>query len=81
MLTTGVDALNVRNIILVRNIGSIVEYKQIIGRGTRLYDGKDFFTIYDFTGATNTFRDEVWDGPLDLTDDTPKTPRTPQPID
>ena len=81
MLTTGVDALNVRNIILVRNIGSIVEYKQIVGRGTRLYDGKDFFTIYDFTGATNTFRDEVWDGPLDLTDDTPKTPRTPQPID
>ncbi|MFO0764116.1 MAG: DEAD/DEAH box helicase family protein [Candidatus Gracilibacteria bacterium] len=62
MLTTGVDALNVRNIVLVRNIGSIVEYKQIIGRGTRLYDGKDFFTIYDFTGATNTFRDEIWDG-------------------
>lgn len=49
MLTTGVDALNVRNIVLVRNIGSIVEYKQIIGRGTRLYDGKDFFTILDFT--------------------------------
>lgn len=49
MLTTGVDALNVRNIVLVRNIGLIVEYKQIIGRGTRLYDGKDFFTILDFT--------------------------------
>lgn len=81
MLTTGVDALNVRNIILVRNIGSIVEYKQIIGRGTRLYDGKDFFTIYDFTGATNTFRDEVWDGPTEPTEDKPKTPRTPQPID
>lgn len=62
MLTTGVDALNVRNIVLVRNIGSIVEYKQIIGRGTRLYDGKDFFTIYDFVGATNEFRDEIWDG-------------------
>jgi len=62
MLTTGVDALNVRNIVLVRNIGSIVEYKQIIGRGTRLFDGKDFFTIYDFVGATNEFRDEVWDG-------------------
>lgn len=62
MLTTGVDALNVRNIVLVRNIGSIVEYKQIIGRGTRLYEGKDFFTIYDFVGATNDFKDEVWDG-------------------
>ena len=68
MLTTGVDALNVRNIVLVRNIGSIVEYKQIIGRGTRLYDGKDFFTILDFVGATNDFRDEIWDGGEDLTD-------------
>ena len=74
MLTTGVDALNVRNIILVRNIGSIVEYKQIIGRGTRLYDGKDFFTIYDFTGATNTFRDEIWDGGV------MEDPPTPPPI-
>ena len=72
MLTTGVDALNVRNIVLVRNIGSIVEYKQIIGRGTRLYDGKDFFTIYDFTGATNTFRDEIWDG--GVIDDPPTPP-------
>lgn len=62
MLTTGVDALNVRNIVLVRNIGSIVEYKQIVGRGTRVFDGKDFFTIYDFMGATNEFRDELWDG-------------------
>ncbi len=63
MLTTGVDALNVRNIVLVRNIGSIVEYKQIIGRGTRLFEGKDYFTIYDFVGATNEFRDQAWDGP------------------
>lgn len=61
MLTTWVDALNVRNIILVRNIGSIVEYKQIIGRWTRLFDWKDFFTIYDFVWATNEFRDEIWD--------------------
>ena len=68
MLTTGVDALNVRNIILVRNIGSIVEYKQIIGRGTRLYDGKDFFTIYDFVGATNDYRDDIWDGAEEIAD-------------
>lgn len=74
MLTTGVDALNVRNIVLVRNIGSIVEYKQIIGRGTRLYDGKDFFTILDFVGATNDFRDEIWDGGEDITEPEPKTP-------
>lgn len=62
MLTTGVDARNVRNIVLLRNIGSMVEFKQIIGRGTRLFDGKDFFTIIDFTGATNKFYDPEWDG-------------------
>jgi type I restriction enzyme R subunit len=62
MLTTGVDARNVRNIVLVRNIGSMVEFKQIIGRGTRIFEGKDFFTIIDFTGATNKFYDDDWDG-------------------
>jgi len=63
MLTTGVDARNVRNIILCRTIGSVVEFKQIIGRGTRVFEGKDFFTIIDFTGATNRFYDDDWDGP------------------
>lgn len=62
MLTTWVDALWVKNIILDRTIWSIVEYKQIVGRGTRIFDGKDFFTIYDFKGATNDFIDEIWDG-------------------
>ncbi len=62
MLTTGVDAKNVRNIVLVRNIGSMTEFKQIIGRGTRVFDGKDYFTIWDFTGATNLFYDPAWDG-------------------
>jgi len=62
MLTTGVDARNVRNIVLVRNINSMVEFKQIIGRGTRIFDGKDYFTIIDYTGATNNFYDEKWDG-------------------
>jgi len=61
MLTTWVDALNVRNIVLVRNIWSIVEYKQIVWRWTRLFEWKDYFTIYDFVWATNTFIDEVWD--------------------
>lgn len=78
MLTTGVDALNVRNIVLVRNIGSIVEYKQIIGRGTRLYDGKDFFTIYDFVGATNEFRDEIWDGVDETLPEEPEKPKIPK---
>lgn len=62
MLTTGVDARNVRNIVLTAPIGSMVEFKQIIGRGTRVFDGKDFFTIIDFVGATNLFYDASWDG-------------------
>lgn len=62
MLTTGVDARNVRNIVLDRSIGSMVEFKQIIGRGTRVFEGKDYFTIIDFRGATNKFYDQDWDG-------------------
>jgi type I restriction enzyme R subunit len=61
-LSTGVDALNIRNIILMRPINSLIEFKQIIGRGTRLYDGKDYFTIYDFVRAHNHFSDPEWDG-------------------
>lgn len=61
-LSTGVDARNVRNIVLMRPVGSIVEFKQIIGRGTRLYDGKDYFTIYDFVKAHAHFSDPEWDG-------------------
>ncbi len=40
----------------------MVEFKQIIGRGTRLFEGKDYFNIIDFVGATNNFYDEAWDG-------------------
>jgi len=65
-LSTGVDARNIRNIVLMRPIRSIIEFKQIIGRGTRLYDGKDFFTIYDFVKAHLHFNDPEWDGdPID----------------
>lgn len=62
MLTTGVDARNVRNIVLTVPIGSMVEFKQIVGRGTRVFEGKDFFTIIDFVGATDKFYDKEWDG-------------------
>ncbi len=62
MLTTGVDAKNVRNVVLTAPIHSMTEFKQIIGRGTRVYEGKDFFTIIDFVGATNLFYDDAWDG-------------------
>ena len=61
-LSTGVDARNVRNIVLMRPVQNIVEFKQIIGRGTRLFDGKYYFTIYDFVGATEMFKDPDWDG-------------------
>ena len=61
-LSTGVDARNVRNIVLMRPVQNIVEFKQIIGRGTRLFDGKYYFTIYDFVGASEMFKDPDWDG-------------------
>ena len=75
-LSTGVDARNIRNIVLMRPINSMIEFKQIIGRGTRLYDGKDYFTIYDFVKAHHHFSDPEWDGePLEPE---PKAPR-PEP--
>jgi type I restriction enzyme R subunit len=61
-LSTGVDARNVRNIVLMRPIGTMIEFKQIIGRGTRLFEGKDYFTIYDFVKAYEHFNDPEWDG-------------------
>ena len=63
-LSTGVDACNVRSIVLLKQVKSMVEFKQIIGRGTRLYDGKPYFTIFDFTDATRKFTDPEWDGPV-----------------
>lgn len=76
-LSTGVDARNVRNIVLMRPINSIIEFKQIIGRGTRLFDGKDYFTIYDFVKAYQHFNDPEWDGePLE-----PEQPKAPRPRD
>ena len=62
-LSTGVDALNVRNIVLMRPVKSMIEFKQIVGRGTRTYEGKYFFTIYDFEGASEHYADPEWDGP------------------
>lgn len=61
-LSTGVDARNIRNIVLMRPINSMIEFKQIIGRGTRLFDGKEYFTIYDFVDAYKHFSDPEWDG-------------------
>ena len=61
-LSTGVDARNVRNIVLMRPCNNMIEFKQIIGRGTRMYDGKEYFTIYDFVKAHYNFADPEWDG-------------------
>ncbi len=77
-LSTGVDARNIRNIVLMRPINSMIEFKQIIGRGTRLFDGKDYFTILDFVKAYEHFNDPEWDGdPLEP--DPPGEPRGPKP--
>lgn len=61
-LSTGVDARNIRNIVLMRPCNNMIEFKQIIGRGTRLYEGKEFFTIFDFVKAHYNFSDPEWDG-------------------
>jgi type I restriction enzyme R subunit len=66
-LSTGVDARNIRNIVLMRPVKTMIEFKQILGRGTRLFDGKEFFTLYDFVGAFHHFADPEWDGePIEL---------------
>jgi type I restriction enzyme R subunit len=78
-LTTGVDARNVRNIVLLRPINSMIEFKQIIGRGTRLFEGKHFFTVVDFVNAYHLFNDAEWDGePIEPEINTPKTPSEPK---
>ncbi len=76
-LSTGVDARNIRNIVLMRPINSMIEFKQIIGRGTRLYDRKDYFTIYDFVKAHLKFQDPEWDGPPQEEDACPKCGQRP----
>lgn len=64
LMTTGVDAQTCKLIVLDSNIGSITEFKQIIGRGTRINEeyGKTFFTIMDFRKVTNHFADPEFDG-------------------
>lgn len=78
-LSTGVDARNIRHIVLMRPIRSMIEFKQIIGRGTRTFDGKDFFTIWDFVKAYENFEDPEWDGPPLPPDGEPPRPRPDAP--
>ncbi|MHB8103243.1 MAG: EcoAI/FtnUII family type I restriction enzme subunit R [Methanosarcina sp.] len=74
-LSTGVDARNIRNIILMRTINSMIEFKQIVGRGTRLFDGKEYFTIYDFVDAYHHFADPEWDGEPMEPESKPESPK------
>ena len=62
-LSTGVNARNVRNVVFLRPVNNMIEFKQIIGRGTRLFEGKYDFTIIDFVNAYYLFNDDGWDGP------------------
>jgi type I restriction enzyme R subunit len=79
-LSTGVDARNVRNVVLMRPVGSMIEFKQIIGRGTRLYEGKEYFTIYDFVKAYLHFSDPEWDGePVEPEEKKPRKGRIEEP--
>lgn len=81
-LSTGVDARNIRNIVLMRPINSLIEFKQIIGRGTRLFEGKNYFTIYDFVKAYHHFNDPEWDGEPIAPEPEPISPKPPsKPID
>jgi type I restriction enzyme R subunit len=77
-LSTGVDARNIRNIVILRPVKSMIEFKQIIGRGTRLFEGKNFFTIHDFENASALFHDPEWDGEPEVPTET--EPREPRPF-
>jgi len=82
MLTTGVDAPTCKNIVLVKMVNSMTEFKQIIGRGTRVRDdyGKLFFTILDYTGcATRMFADPDFDGDPLPPEPAPEPPQPPGP--
>lgn len=86
LLSTGVDCKMVKLICLDQTIGSMTEFKQIIGRGTRLRpkEGKTHFMVMDFRGVTRLFADPDWDGPIIIDDNYPPQPKPidpPQPID
>lgn len=86
LLSTGVDAQTCRLIVLDREVGSMTEFKQIVGRGTRVHEDsrKYFFTLMDFRGATNHFADPDFDGePVQIYEpgaDDPITPPDDDPV-
>lgn len=82
LLSTGVDCKMVKLIVLDQRLSSMTEFKQIVGRGTRIRekDGKTHFTIMDFRNVTRLFADPDWDGPIEVDDNYPPkdTPTPPQ---
>ena len=87
LLSTGVDCKMVKLIVLDQRINSMTEFKQIVGRGTRIRekDGKTHFTIMDFRNITRLFADPDWDGPIevdkDYIPDRPKPDKPPVDVD
>jgi type I restriction enzyme, R subunit len=84
LLTTGVDAQTCRLIVLEREVGSMSEFKQIVGRGTRVHEdtGKFYFTLMDFRGATHHFADPAFDGePVQIYQPGDHDPITPPEIE
>lgn len=81
LLSTGVDTKTVSLIVLDKNISSMTQFKQIIGRGTRIREdkGKLSFTVMDFRGVTRLFADPDWDGPVDIHPDFDPEAPTPPP--
>ena len=80
LLSTGVDAQTCRLIVLDRNVGSMTEFKQIVGRGTRVHEDtrKFFFTLMDFRGASSHFADPDFDGePVQIYEPAPHEPVAP----
>ncbi len=76
LLSTGVDCKMTKLIVLDQTIGSMTEFKQIIGRGTRIRekDGKTHFTVMDFRNVTRLFADPDWDGPIEIDPNYPPGP-------
>ena len=82
LLSTGVDCKMTKLIVLDEMIGSMTEFKQIVGRGTRIREkeGKTHFVIMDFRNVTRLFADPDWDGPVEIDPDYPPK-KTSEPID
>lgn len=81
LLSTGVDCKMTKLIVLDQQIGSMTEFKQIIGRGTRLREkeGKTYFTVIDFRNVTRLFADPDWDGPIEIDPNYPPKQKEPKP--